>query len=49
MEAAGVEPASENLQFRPSTCVVFVQIPGTKPKDRHIPGGHDLISSRNRP
>ena len=24
MEAAGVEPASENLQLRPSTCVVFV-------------------------
>ena len=24
MEAAGVEPASENLQFRPSTCVAYV-------------------------
>ena len=26
MEAAGVEPASENLRFRPSTCVAFVYV-----------------------
>ena len=26
MEAAGVEPASENLRFRPSTSVAFVYV-----------------------
>ena len=43
MEAAGVEPASENLQFRPSTCVAFVRIPLSKPKGRRDSGSSDLV------